>query len=144
MKGFSLICIYRISYHKYNPLTFCFHNRYFVNNAQSFWSQFCSARYEIFKNFLHGTGHRQNLSSMSFILSTHIYFIVVRSQLNARRATLRLVMTMKAHSRETDYKEKPQNLLYLVNSLFSSVVLIYVGVRFYTRCAWTTWHTTGL
>ena len=35
---------------------------------------------------------KQNLSSMSFILSTHIYFIVVRSQLNVRRATLRLVM----------------------------------------------------
>ena len=66
---------------------------------------------------------------MSFILSTHIYFIVVRSQLNARRATLRLVMTMKAHSRETDYKEKPQNLLYLVNSLFLLVVLD-VGVRY--------------
>ena len=64
---------------------------------------------------------------MSFILSTQIYFIVVRSQLNARRATLRLVM--KAHSRETDYKEKPQNLLYLVNSLFLLVVLD-VGVRY--------------
>ena len=75
------------------------------------------------KEFLHGTGHRQNLSSMSFILSTHIYFIVVRSQLNARRATLRLVMTTQAHSRETDYKEKPQNLLYLVNSLFSLLFL---------------------